>query len=253
MVPERPGFSHMYSHRYIMKGESIRRTYRDLKENFTLTELYKNQRLWWCIMQLQGNHVCDRRFPFGLILDLLDDHLAFAPAAERARLDEVLYGRLSNYIALVEMLYTLRLHRPAMDRDYPENIYDTKNQLSWWGPRAKDKKAFCDCFVVSALVVLQAINPPSGGKNQKWLRQFNAMHGAFQDVWKEILMVYEKYFKKCAYEEDITGYTATLNMWRSPGHLALLDSKRKQILSDITSRPSRAGTHLFLPLPSYGK
>jgi len=100
-IPDRPGFRHAYSHDHSVPGQvSYQRTLRTPQG-----ELFEKDRLDWCLTQLLGPPDQERRFDHAMLFAVLDDHLSKSSAAERARLDQALYDRLSDIIRQDTRIY----------------------------------------------------------------------------------------------------------------------------------------------------
>ena len=69
--------------------------------------------LFWGIMQLQVAPEQHGRLDPSQMFAFLDDHLSKSSASERARVEQMLYRKLSDYVAIHEMFLAVCLHRPA--------------------------------------------------------------------------------------------------------------------------------------------
>jgi hypothetical protein len=127
VIPQRPGFRHHWSIDRHAPGEvHLRR-----KSKTPVTELFYKDPLDWCLLQLQGAPDEPRRFDHAMLFAFLDEHLSKSSQAERARLDEMLCNKLSDYAANHEMLVTVRLHRPQSASRDIEEVLKSENRKAW--------------------------------------------------------------------------------------------------------------------------
>lgn len=118
IISQRPGFRNNYvysSSNLDAKGPQY--TILEMRqfgtsEQESCAAVFNEQRLWWILLELQGKPDSPSRFRYGFLLDMLDDYLAKACPDERARLDEILYEKLSEYATLLELLESIRMHCP---------------------------------------------------------------------------------------------------------------------------------------------
>lgn len=118
IISQRPGFRNNYvysSSNLDAKGPQY--TILEMRqfgtsEQESCAAVFNEQRLWWILLELQGKLDSPSRFRYGFLLDMLDDYLAKACPDERARLDEILYEKLSEYATLLELLESIRMHCP---------------------------------------------------------------------------------------------------------------------------------------------
>jgi hypothetical protein len=248
VIPHRPGFQHMHDFVYKNDHESAHSS--NLKNQCTPLHFLQKERLFWCLAQIRGDIRCLYRFPSGILLDMLEDHLNSASESERARLDEYIYGKTSNYISILEMLNAVRTHRLRIDRTYPERIKGLIFPLSW--RRGTESTAFpCSCSLVRAMKHLRAIIPPSGRKDLNWLSRYEAMHAALNTFWKKVAGLYENYLLGINYtSSERQALLEVLEFWKSAEYQNCLKAKRESIISETTKPTQDSDNDLFLPLPS---
>ncbi|KAF2182980.1 hypothetical protein K469DRAFT_787156 [Zopfia rhizophila CBS 207.26] len=92
------------------------------KQPVKTSELFDNDPLFWCVMQLQREPDEPRRFSYAMLFDFLDEHLAGARLQERARLDEILYENLSDFAAILEMFTAIRFACPQNTYHHIEQV-----------------------------------------------------------------------------------------------------------------------------------
>jgi hypothetical protein len=128
-------------------------------------------------MQLQGKPDSPSRFRYGLLLDMLDDHLAKACPDERARLEEILYEKLPEYATLLELLESIRMHYPRNAIREITQCEAVEDRIIW---RTKVRNPVL-APAIWALRVFRTINAPAGARDSKWLEQYGLVHASFQD------------------------------------------------------------------------
>jgi hypothetical protein len=85
----------------------------------------------WCIDCLTTNPDAERTIDHSRMFEFLDEHLARASAPERARMDEILYRKLSDLAAFNEMLVMVRAHRPRATPFSLEEITKSDTGRVW--------------------------------------------------------------------------------------------------------------------------
>ena len=72
-----------------------------------------------------------KRFDHALLFAFLDEHILTCKASDRARLDETLYEKLSDYAAIHELLVAVRLHRPQNTNRDIDDVYQNDDRKAW--------------------------------------------------------------------------------------------------------------------------
>ena len=87
--------------------------------------------LFWCLMNLCGKPDVPSGFGHDHLFRLLEDHLASAPLAEKARLDQIIIDHLSAHAANYQMLLAVRLHRPQNEAGDTFEFNKTEKRKAW--------------------------------------------------------------------------------------------------------------------------
>jgi hypothetical protein len=241
IVSQRPGFreNYVYGDTTPNKRGSCDVTYKlkcfGVNEHEGHANIYREQRLWWIIMQLQGEPDSHTRFRYAMLLDMLDDHLAQSSTEERARLDEILYEKLSDYATLLELFWSIRMHCP---RNPIRNIKDceqTEDRLVWQAFKTAMSTQMPEtAATVKALEDFRSTNAPAGPRDHAWLQQFDNMHTTLQDFWREMAISYCKAHKKNGFSEvDVEYSMEPLRAWNDPTYIAHSTKKRSQVEADL--------------------
>jgi len=243
-IPDRPGFRHAYSHDHSVPGQvSYQRTLRTPQG-----ELFEKDRLDWCLTQLLGPPDQERRFDHAMLFAVLDDHLSKSSAAERARLDQALYDRLSDYAATHELLMAVRLHRPVNTNRDVSDVIKTEHRLAWRVMEDPDdhlpgsQKGLDVVGVGRKVQHLLELKPPSGKKDLDWLEQSEKVRMTLNTLWAQIRAGRESLLRHRGFTADeITAATEDLRAGTSAEHLADHERERERVLTDIRA-PTAAAT-----------
>ncbi|KAF2873678.1 hypothetical protein BDV95DRAFT_605159 [Massariosphaeria phaeospora] len=248
LLTQRPGFQNLYHQGFERETGQVTMK---LKESFTTSVLFNEEPLYWCLLQLQGAPDDQRRFPYAMLLDFLDHHLTSSPTPERARLDAILFEKLSDYATIFELLSAVRLHRPKMKIGHASVFLETEDRLSWRRLKVKRLGELNDTTFANGWKKFMGTPPPSGRRDQKWLTEFDAVHKALQAFWSKLHAEYEKRFKASGRTEmDIKQDLKSVSFWDGEDYYNRLEAKRTAVSSDIAASKTSQDNGIFLPLPS---
>ncbi|KAF2670698.1 hypothetical protein BT63DRAFT_354576, partial [Microthyrium microscopicum] len=190
IVPQRPGFAQYYQHS--PSNEEGVLTYRRTRKT-KITDLFNEDPLEWALIQLQGEPDAALRFDHAMLFNFLDNHLVDCSAKDRARLDQILFQKLSDYAAIHEMLIAVRLHRPQntnleLDAILP---YDHREQYGF-GPKTELKLGRKD-FAILGVALQEFLDTPAptGTKDRNWLQQSDLTNDRMIKFWVMVRLVYE--------------------------------------------------------------
>jgi hypothetical protein len=271
IVTQRPGFRSIYDSTPIVRSNTPRAMYEmktRIKSQFTKQDgdvpvgqalAYRTERLWWILLQLQGEPDSEKRFSYPMLLGMLDEHLAKSDRNERARLDEILYEKLSDYATLLELLWAVRMHRPRNTNRTIDDCMKTEDRMYWRAARGRKEAAMpgkdaAHRATVDALADFQSAVPPSGPRDLGWLRNFSALHDTLQSYWSKVS---DGFRLRLEYnglrDDDVEMSMMPLLYWKDPQYTTRLEQKRDQILADTKKPKLAANEDIFLPLPSTSK
>ncbi|KAF2686975.1 hypothetical protein K458DRAFT_470983 [Lentithecium fluviatile CBS 122367] len=194
IIPQRPSFSHWCDFR------------RDAKTGGTSSSV-KPKSL--------GTPDNQRRFPFSMMLNFLDAHLASSPPVERSRLDEILFDKVSDYATIMELLAAVRMHCSERTIRDVHEIVQNEDRIAWRRAKAKMTALPKDYILDQPLKQFQS--PPSGRRDQQTL------------------------FNVACFFKDIKNFMRPVT--------------RQDILAGILKKDSKlhGGNDLFLSLPTSGE
>lgn len=251
LLYSRPGFSEVCD--MTLGADEQSASFR-VKEEYQCdfgAKLYREQKMWWLLLQLTDEPDSGTRFSYPMILDLLEDHLATADRQERGRLDDILYAKLSDYLILLEMLFAIQFHRPKTTIRLRIDCQRTENRLAWHVPMGCLLPGGDDAPVQRKIKTFISTEIPSGGKNRQWLEVFDKAHSASQSLWRTITTYHQAHLKKNNLSKvEIEECMQGLQWWDSKSHRDDLDSKRQRVIAGIEKAASRNFKETFLPLPA---
>jgi hypothetical protein len=250
VISQRPGFQDQYE---LQQDADTDGFITSPKAGFTMANTYRDDPLWWCLLQLLGPPDDQQKFPTMLMLEFLNEHLATASRAERSRLDEVLFEKLSDYATVMELLAAVRMHFPKCTIRAADEILKAESRLAWRRTSSKKIAWHGHYETGQQLRQFQKLTPPSGRRDHSWLQAFDAGHASLQRFWGSMKNLYETYYRKCGWAtQDIETTMNPIKHWESIEHRELLDRKRKEILMGIEKKDHKvqAKDDVFPPLLS---
>jgi hypothetical protein len=258
IVSQRPGFreNYVYGDTTLNKKGLYSVTYKfkcfGANEDEGNANIYREQRLWWILMQLQGEPDSHTRFRYAMLLDMLDDHLAKSSTEERARLDEILYEKLSDYATLLELFWSIRMHCPRNSIGNIKDCEQTEDRLVWRASKTAISTQIPEiAATVKALDEFRSTNAPAGPRDHAWLQQFDNMHKTLQDFWREMAFSYRKVYEENGFSEaDVEYSMEPLRAWNDPAYIARLTKKRSRVEADLQKIQIVEYGDVFLPLPN---
>ncbi|XTI95610.1 hypothetical protein V2W45_1504379 [Cenococcum geophilum] len=211
IIPQRPGFRRHWNFKEDPENEQMKIS----RKGDTLTDLFQKDLLEWCLMQLQGPPDDQKRFDHALLFAFLDEHISTCKASDRARLDETLYEKLSDYAAIHELLVAARLHRPQnTNRDTDDDQLELATAL----------KAFCE------------VPLPAGRKDHAWLQRSDGVRKALEAFWTNMSRCWHRSLEEAGYSADeIRSELDFFSVYDSSGYLQDVQAARAEILASIGS------------------
>ena len=239
ILPQRPGFCQAWTMKPAGEGQ-----YRmSRKDDTPDTELFTKDPLEWCLFQLQGAPDEQRRFSYAMLFDFLDEHLVTCTARDRARLDELLMMKLSEFATIAMLLTSVRLHRPRNSNRDIENVEQHDDRKAW---RTVDKIPKGPLQVSpstpSALRRLLSLPQLQGQRDRKWLDSFDANHEAPQSVWETIEDGWRDCLEISNFDPaDTRELLVALSIWRSPEYLESIQSEHVRVLERVEKKTASVG------------
>ena len=238
-MPQRPGFRHHWSFDHSIRGMTTRKRADSLPSE---KEFYRDP-LDWCLCQMLGAPDVAFRFDHAMLFAFLDEHLSKSSPAERARLDQRLYDKLSDYAANHELLVAVRFHRPLNTNRTVEDAKKTEPRKGWRCMGEVLKLADYQQVAMGMGKLLKAFDKlpiPSGHKDQTWLDRSDNVRTALSLFWAGARKYHQVRTQnsKCITAEDVVSDLEVLQADTCPEHLAAVEAERQEILAKISSKAS---------------
>ncbi|KAL8643535.1 MAG: hypothetical protein Q9226_008300, partial [Calogaya cf. arnoldii] len=237
-VPDRPGFRDAWINDYSCPGEVRQKRAKEMPAE----KLYVEDRLDWLMLQLLGPPERKGRYDHAMLFALLDDHLSKSPAAEKARLDQTLYDKLSDLAAMHELLVAVRLHRPMSADWSPDDLKKTEDRNIWKmidvdadAPTIghEERRAQTE-FLGKRVKAFLDVPPPTGKQDLAWLEQSQKAREALSMLWASIRANREATFRFGGVPaDDIEANLDILRADSSPEYIAVVQEARVRILAKI--------------------
>ncbi|KAH0018305.1 hypothetical protein KCU78_g7214, partial [Aureobasidium melanogenum] len=239
-IAQRPGFQHKWeitmSNKYKsgsgQEGMTLNRTCK--KSN---AQLYRDDPLDWTLMNLQGHPDAEHRHDHVELFAKLEAHLAEANPEERARLDETIYEKLSDFAAQHEMLTAVRSHRPAFQsRGLEDSLKMLKDNSTAFTrslvPNAEDVKPHQ--FPEESIRRFEQSTPAIGRKNKTWLDCRTAERKALNMFWDGASAALRQEFASTRMNEgEINDILLLVSVSKSTEYAELVERERLQVSNAI--------------------
>jgi hypothetical protein len=170
-----------------------------------------------------------------MLFAFLDEHLSKSSSREGARLDQLLYDKLSDYATNHEMLVAVRLHRPQNTSRHIKEVLECENRKPWRYIDATMEIPWADMVkLAKCLKSFHQIPTPSRRKDQAWLERTEMARNALEhfwttmrDCWRNTLM--GKKFSSDDIQSDLEVLSANIN----PEYVAAVQAERQGVLESI--------------------
>lgn len=232
--PQRPGFRHLWVHQHVKPGEiTLRRA-----TKMSMPEIFAKDPLDWCLTQMQGDPDDPRRFDHAMLFAFLDQHLSTAPASERARMDQKLYDKLSDYAANHEMLTAVRLHRPLNTSRDIDDVRKTEQRPSWKYIGEDHRFQNNEVDTMSRLLdEFYYLRLPSGKKDLFWLEYTEQIRAALSSFWASMRRYCEKWQKNLKLgPENALISQDVLSADSDADYRAAVEAEKAEIMERIASK-----------------
>ncbi|KAL0253237.1 hypothetical protein SLS55_010209 [Diplodia seriata] len=248
IIPQRPGFHHNWSFEETPAGLFQMRR----KRETPVTELFDADPLEWCLMELQGPPDDQCRLDRAMLFDFLDEHLVQCSAKDRARVDEILFTKLSTYAATSELLSTVRLHRPQNKYRVGADAIRTEDRFAWrFYVQLKERSLKARKTSEALLKHFCDMGPPSGRKDADSLKYFDATYKTLHDFWKSLSTAFrEATAAQNLPEDDEERFLGFLAMYENAEHTKGVHAEREQIVREIEASAARPGEASLQAQPS---
>jgi hypothetical protein len=245
LMSHRPGFSRYFENSSEKKSPV---NLKAARPGLPLTELFEQDPLAWCLFQITGRPDDRNVFDHALLLNFLESHLAKSDARERARVDEVLYKRLSDLAAAHQILFSVRLHRPQNTVRETWEILETEDRLAWKilniSTYHKEMvREFDNSKKLAELIVSNFLGAPGPvrQKNEAWLTQSQNVRKALELFWEGMRTSFKKLLKTTRLKEhEIWQYMEVVSVNLTTEYAEEVEAERQHMIEQIqrASKPA---------------
>jgi hypothetical protein len=249
-IAQRPGFQHLWKWTILctppgILGEGM--FDRERKTGYPPV-YHGGDTLDWTLTELQGRPNDSACFDNQELFARLEAHLAEASSEERARLDGTVYEKMSDFAAKNEMLFALRLHRPAFARrgkeEAPEMLRENSTPCSRLLTRGtgihKSKPAD---FPVGSLEIFEQLAPAAGRKNEAWLDCRTAERSILTRFWDQARKTFREELTFTRMEqEEIDDAISVISVSNSVEYAELVENERLQVADVVAAVAAAALT-----------
>lgn len=243
-VAQRPGFQHLYKVTVLSKPPS-----KPGQEMFTIEftskssayQTYREDPLFWTLRELQSQSNVLCRFDHSELFARLEAHLAEASPEERARLDETIYAKMSDFAAQHEMLSAIKLHRPTFARPGPDEFLKMMRE----NPTASTRGAVRDiaayksklhAWSADCIKSFELSTPAVGRKDGSWLDCRTTERSILDEFWKQARESLRSEFGYTTmHQEEIDEAIAVVSVSTSPEYAKLVEDERLQVSDAIAA------------------
>jgi hypothetical protein len=237
-LPGRPGFSRKWTFERDSTTNSSTLIKLHRKGTTKQKETFDEDPLEWCLVQMQGAPDTQTNFDHAGLFTFLENHLAVSSSKERARIDEVLYRKLSDLAAYHEMLLAIRLHRPQNAFRDMDEVVQSEDRIAWRiidtnfliCQRDKEvlgKALFKDFYGASSSL-------PGVSKNTARLKHFQTLHEALEEFWAGLRNSCRKTLDESGFKpEEVSAALGIISANLSSEYISKVQAEEQQILAAI--------------------
>lgn len=247
MVPPRPGFRHLWSFKRLPNADGTAALDIQRKGTMDTKELFHKDPLEWCLLQLQGAPDKQSNFDHAMLFAILEWHLANSATKERARLDDVLYGTLSDLAAFHEMLVSVRLSRPQNEARDIDQVLKSDDREAWKASSSSISLSGKDSVALGTAILENFYKAPlpSGQKNSSWLLRSRTIRNALEAFWRGLRERSQTIFENSRFSrEEARDILKVISADLSSKYINAIKAEEGQVLASI-ERASSATTSLI--------
>ena len=213
-------------------------------------QLYKEDRLGWCIYNLTKDVTDRNTFERSVVLQHLEKYLESRSPEDRERIDHEMYKCISDMAAVERMLSVIELHRPNFA--YVEQNPLHQRREAWLvHSRLVIKPLELNCVKLdldSTLASSANFRMPTGRRDEQWLIERDRAHHNLGRLWKRAKDAYQKMLETLEVPPDsIETQLAMMKQGDSLENKARLDLEKRQILSHLEAARQRSLAKSMVP------
>ncbi|MCJ1400200.1 hypothetical protein MMC11_003404 [Xylographa trunciseda] len=239
IMPQRPGFSHKWNFRWRPDvGPTCFKLDRKVGAPVDQKKLFDADPLEWCLSQMQAEPDKQTNYDHAIMFAFLEYHLAGSDPKEKARVDEVLYQKLSDLAACHEMLVSVRLHRPQNIARELDEVERTEKRVAWRGRQMEGYFTQDDCSTLGSALLRDFYEAPlpSGQKNTTWLSRSQTIRTALEVFWNGLRKTVKQTFELSNFgTEETQTCLAVISGNFTQEYKDIVQAERQQILRSMES------------------
>lgn len=182
-----------------------------------------------------------------MLFAILEWHLANSATKERARLDDVLYGTLSDLAAFHEMLVSVRLSRPQNEARDIDQVLKSDDREAWKASSSSISLSGKDSVALGTAILENFYKAPlpSGQKNSSWLLRSRTIRNALEAFWRGLRERSQTIFENSRFSrEEARDILKVISADLSSKYINAIKAEEGQVLASI-ERASSATTSLI--------
>lgn len=243
-IAQRPGFQHYFKFTVLSKPPSKPGQHMFSIESVCESssyQLYRADPLYWTLTQLQSQSNVQFRFDHSELFARLEAHLSEAGPEERARLDETVYAKMSDFAAQHEMLSAITFHRPAFARRGPEEMLKAMKESTTPSIRGlvRDAAAYKSksyTFSTDRIKSFEQSTPAIGRKDEAWFNCRTAERRILTEFWKQASdSLREELTYTAMNQEEIDDSISAVSVWASAEHAEIVEKEQSQVSDAIAA------------------
>jgi hypothetical protein len=237
VMRQRPGFSQNWNFQWQpAQGPTVFKL--DRKPGVTLEqkELFARDPLEWCLIQMQGEPDKQTNYDHALLFAFLENHLASSNPKEKARVDEVLYQKLSDLAACHEMLVSVRLHRPQNKARDIEKLEESEKRIAWKGWKIPGYLTSDDTISLGTALLKDFYGAPlpSGPKKSTWINRSQTIRKALEAFWTGLRKTPKKVFEMSGFDaEEVRATLEIISSNLTQEYIDSVQAEEQEILAAI--------------------
>ncbi|PMD57413.1 uncharacterized protein K444DRAFT_615869 [Hyaloscypha bicolor E] len=239
VTPQRPGFSQNWNFQWQpANGPTAFKVDRKRGVPVEQKDCFDKDRLEWCLIQMQGEPDKQTNYDHAMLFALLENHLAASNPKEKARVDEILYQKLSDLEACHEMLVSVRLHRPQNIAREIDEVERSENRVAWKGRKIPGYLTQDDCIRLGTALLenFYEAPSPSGQKNSLWISRSQFIRKALEAFWSGLRKNPKKVLEASGFSaEEVHASMEVISSNLTQEYLDSVQAEQQRILASIES------------------
>lgn len=233
VISKRPGFRHHWSvSRRDGKSVLLQR-----KTPVNTKQAFEKDLLDWCLIQLLGSQEKQTNLNHAMLFAFLQNHLDTSSREEKARVDEILYQKLSDLAAVHEMLASVRLHRPQNTNRTLTEVFETEKREPWQRGRKTSSPSINECTPLWRILIKEFYEAPlpSGQKDLAWLERSQAIRHALERFWVGFRTSARKSLEEAMglSTEELDAHLEIISAHLNPVYIDTVEDEKQRILAGI--------------------